>query len=423
MHTIRQHLRVLVNAASIRVEDYQGRPHVVIPSYTLPDDVVMNGGLYTRSEVDAHYKELENTFAPLGHPIVNGEHVSAASPEGINGYHIGAFNRNVERRGNRIHMEKWVDTTIAVNSEKGRRLLDALNFDASTGQLTGVPTEPIHTSVAAFALRELCPNAAGYQWKARIQKFDHDAILLDEPGAATPEQGVGLMVNVADAKPLQVGDSVLSKNSYSARNNALSTAATLRYGEYAWIQDFDDATAVISFEGETRAVGYTIDADGVVTFAAESADVVRETSWVVNQVHKFLQSLGVNIHSAGNPIIPNKSTSEADTMTPEEMKALLDTQRTALEANFSQQIAPLTERLTALETNQAAITDSFTAAAKTEEAAKRTAVAAKLGEVVANALSGEALDAAFKQVQGTAPIVNSGAPAGGNDEKFDVAPD
>jgi hypothetical protein len=38
-------------------------------------------------------------------------------------------------------------------------------------------------------------------------------------------------------------------------------------------------------------------------------------------------------------------------------------------------------------------------------------------------LSGEALDAAFKQVQGTAPIVNSGAPAGGNDEKFDVAPD
>jgi hypothetical protein len=28
-------------------------------------------------------------------------------------------------------------------------------------------------------------------------EFDHDAILLDEPGAATPEQGVGMMVNKA----------------------------------------------------------------------------------------------------------------------------------------------------------------------------------------------------------------------------------
>ncbi len=64
---------------------------------TLPANVVMNDGLYTAEQIDRHYEGIEGTLAPLGHPTVNGEFVSAFSPEGINQGHIGAWNRNVKK--------------------------------------------------------------------------------------------------------------------------------------------------------------------------------------------------------------------------------------------------------------------------------------------------------------------------------------
>lgn len=55
-----------VNSQSIRRETYNGREHLVLPSYTLPANVVMNGGLYTQEQIDAHYKGLEGTWHRLG---------------------------------------------------------------------------------------------------------------------------------------------------------------------------------------------------------------------------------------------------------------------------------------------------------------------------------------------------------------------
>lgn len=72
-----------VNSQSIRRETYNGREHLVLPSYTLPANVVMNGGLYTEDEINAHYQGLEGTLAPLGHPQVNGQFVSAFLLKGL----------------------------------------------------------------------------------------------------------------------------------------------------------------------------------------------------------------------------------------------------------------------------------------------------------------------------------------------------
>lgn len=185
-----------VNGASIRREMYNGREHIVIPSYTLPANVIMNGGLYPQSEIDAHYEKLEGTLAPLGHPQVNGKFVSAFSPEGINISYIGAWNRNVKKAGDRVSVEKWIDVEFAKNSEKGPKLLERIEAIER-----GDAVDPIHTSIAVFLNREPAVNARGYEWIARIKSVDHDAILLDEIGAATPEQGVGLMVNADQAQP------------------------------------------------------------------------------------------------------------------------------------------------------------------------------------------------------------------------------
>lgn len=57
-----------VNSQSIRRETYNGREHVVIPSYTLPANVIMNREFYPEAEIAANYQSMEGTIAPLVTP-------------------------------------------------------------------------------------------------------------------------------------------------------------------------------------------------------------------------------------------------------------------------------------------------------------------------------------------------------------------
>lgn len=398
--TERLHAYVQVNKAQIRREQHNGREHIVIPSYTLPDNVVMNGGLYTREEIDKHYKGLEGTLAPLAHPKKDGKFISAREPEALNANHIGAWNRNVERRGNRIYLEKWVDVETAQRHADGARLIARIEaFER------GEDAPPIHTSVAAILSREPVANAKGYTWRARITEMDHDAILLDEPGAATPDQGVGLMVNVAESATLEANAGVLGADSYSNRSEILNVGARAIWGDDSWVTDFDGATAIVRKpDGETVAVGYRVEA-GKAVYSEGQQSVKREESWVVN---RLCQLLGLRVNSG--PSIPDKPSPEADSMDKTELEALFKAQNEALQANVEAAIKPLGERLEKLETNQQALAEGLQAEAKAAEADKRKVVAAKLGDVVANALTGEALDAAFASVQGSAPLATAFTP-------------
>ncbi|MCR4146785.1 hypothetical protein, partial [Alcaligenes faecalis] len=77
-------------------------------------------------------------------------------------------------------------------------------------------------------------------------------------------------------------------------------------------------------------------------------------------------------------------------------------------ANIGQAVAdaikPVSDAVTALQANHQALSDTLTANAKAEEADKRKAVAAVHGDIVANALSGEALDAMHKSLGTAAPL-------------------
>lgn len=95
-------------------------------------------------------------------------------------------------------------------------------------------------------------------------------------------------------------------------------------------------------------------------------------------------------------------------MTLEELKAALAESQAATVNAVQETIGkPLGDRLTALENNHKALADSLTANERAKEAEKRAAVTAKFGEVVANNVQGEALDALFAQTQGTAPALAS----------------
>ncbi|MCK7299485.1 hypothetical protein [Enterobacter asburiae] len=395
-----------VNSQSIRRETYNGREHLVLPSYTLPANVVMNGGLYTQEQIDAHYKGLEGTLAPLGHPQVNGQFVSAFSPEGINVGHIGAWNRNVKRSGNRIYLEKWVDVARASESEGGKELLERV---AAIERGEDVP--PIHTSVAAF-LDQLEPNeqqrATGAEWVAKIYSMDHDAILLHEVGAATPEQGVGLMVNADLAQPLKANSGVLVGESYREREQRLDRAAKARFAagadEYAWVADFTDSQAVIIRNGGTAEVfGYKSEG-GVITFDDTGTAVARQESWVAVVANKFKALFTPQEQPA-----PNHKTEGDMPLTTEEKQELISEIGKGLAANFADALNPIKDAITGLQANQDKLTETLTANSRAEEKSKREAVAKVHGDIVANALSGEALDAMFKSLGEAAPLGTNNA--------------
>ena len=393
-----------VNSASIRREVHNGRDHIVIPSYTLPANVIMNKELYPESEIDAHYQGLEGTLAPLGHPTVNGQFVSAFSPEGINMGHIGAWNRNVKKSGNRVYVEKWVDVANAQQSEGGREFLDRV-----TAIERGEDVPPIHTSVAVFREQiEATPEqkAQGADWVVKIHGMDHDAILLNEVGAATPAQGVGLMVNADLATLLQANSGALVGESYREREGRLDRAAKQRFApgkdDYAWIADFTDTQAVIVTNGgKAEVYGYKSEG-GKITFDETGTPVSRQESWVsvaVNHIKKLF-----------NPQVNPATNMEGDMpLTTEEKNELISEIGKGIAANLAEAIKPLSDKVEALQANQNLLTESLTANSRAEESAKRVAVAAVHGELVANALSGDALDAMHKSLGNPAPLAgNSG---------------
>src|SRR5690606_23568032 len=86
--------------------------------------------------------------------------------------------------------------------------------------------DPIHTSTGILMQLEPVANNAKYGKVARNMVFDHDAILLGEEGAATPEQGVGMLVNSAgQEEEIPVINSTLADEAERDMNWALDSLA------------------------------------------------------------------------------------------------------------------------------------------------------------------------------------------------------
>lgn len=416
----RVNLYCAVNNADIFEEvDEAGDTIIVIPSYTLPDGVVMNGGYYPAEEIERSYASLEGTLAPLGHPVVNGEYVSANDPQAIHRFHAGAWNAKVERQpykgGHRVYVEKRLNKRYAEQTEKGRELLDALN-----------KKQPIHTSTGIFLQREEVRNADGYSWIARNMQFDHDAILLNETGAATPGQGVGLMVNVASAVPAVTVNAGLDPLQGSSRAQLLDQAVQAKFGgenSYPWLAGWDETTAIVQMDGgAAEAWSYSI-VDGAVKWGEGGQAVQRKETWVDKApiINRILQSLGFGVNSPVQPADdPAKPHEDATDMDRAELDAALAANQTATLNAVKDLLAPLTQGLGELKANQAALSDTLTANTRAQEAEKRAKVESVLGKAVADALTGNALDEAFAKVSGAAPIVPGYQTNGDADVSFVV---
>lgn len=389
MRELRVNAYTAVDNAQIRRETVGGRDYIIVPSATLPPNVVMNGILYPAEETARTFMQLNDKLAPLGHPKnTAGEWISAADPIAIHANHAGAFNRNVvmDPVDGRVRVEKWIDVEYAGRTARGPELLAAVEAG-----------EVIHTSIAIWIAVEPVAEGLPYKGRAKYLAIDHDAILLGEVGAAQPEDGVGLFVNVDTG--------TLSGMTSQEKHEVLRAAGVARWPElYVWLADFTDTTAV--FELEQRNEGpvpahryYAVDYSfsGAVAVLDETVrPAVRKAQWQIFANSVFNRgALNFDLLEETPPI------PEAVDMTPEQIKELREGIGADLKVNAAEAVtgalAPVMDRLTALES-------LVGKGEKAETEALRTEVATHIGVEGAAELSVNALKAILAKMKPAADV-------------------
>lgn len=388
MKELRVNAYTAVDNSKIRRETVDGREYVIVPSATLPRNVVMNGILYPAEETARTFMQLEGKLAPLGHPKnAAGEWISAAEPTAIHANHVGAFNRNVTLgEDGRVHVEKWIDVLFANATARGPELLAAIEAE-----------EPISTSIAIWLAVHSVEDGLPYQGRAEYKIIDHDAILIGEAPAAGIDQGVGLFVNVDTG--------TLEGMTSQEKHEVLRAAGVARWPlYYVWLADFTDTTAVFELEqrdgGPTpatryNAVNYSL-SGAVALLDDEVRAAVRKAQWQI-----FANSV-FNRGALNFDLLEETPLSqEAVDMTPEQMQALREGIATDLKVNATEAVtgamAPLLERLDKLEgmvgKGEAAETEAL-----------RTEVATHIGAEGAAELSVNALKAILAKVKPAADV-------------------
>ena len=214
-------LSIINKSSKITKETINNKEHYVIRDVVpVVDDVVMNNGLYPKDEIDKSYKSINGNLMPIGHPKVNGQFVSASNAKAINDYYGGAWAENVHKDQDKVLLDCYVDIEFAKNHEKGKQLLERVD-----AMFNGEDVNPIHVSTGLILNKVYKTGKSKgkqYDWVATNMQFDHVAILLNEQGAATPEEGVGMFVN--SEGEYQIEYASLNENLTPSIQNIISNA-------------------------------------------------------------------------------------------------------------------------------------------------------------------------------------------------------
>lgn len=440
-------LTVVNSASNITTETIDGKPHIVVRGITpVVDDIVMNRKLYPAAEIEKAYNTLERNPMPLGHPKVDGKHVSARDVRAVNEYHVGAWLQNVSHKDGKVMGDMYVNRQYAESSDKGKRLINRLDE-----MLSGTNSDPIHISTGLL-YSGIAANGESkgkkYNEIATNMMFDHVAVLLDEPGAGTPSEGVGIFVNSegeeTEIEVCNLQDALVNDNRKDGWLNKIKFFVTndggMSFDEIASSlreairsKNSDSWRYVVSiypdhliFEEEKKNTSgrslfkqkYLI-SDGAVSLVGEPVEVVRkpiEYEIKTNGENDPMKKLIINaLQAAGKPT-EGKSDAElmdaynqlaaekaaAKNETPEEKAARekkeADDKKAKEQASNSEEMPAwakvLTEQVTALNSQINANSDK-------EKGEKRAAVKLVMNmsdEEVAD-LDGKALDAMYAKCQ------------------------
>lgn len=417
-----------INASNISTTTINDQEHYVIRgAVPIVDDIVMNGGLYPAEEINNSYQTMEGKLMPLPHPMVDGKYVSANDPRAINSYHVGAWAQNVSKSGDQVVMDVYINKAVAETKPDGKRLINRLDE-----MIAGTNTDPIHLSTGLLTNKEKKfgeSKGKKHSWIARNMQFDHIAILLDEPGAGTPEEGVGMFVN-ADGQEGEVETASLVEAANNMKDNwwdrvkfFISNASEMsfddiyqalrmsikqddkkwRYVVSVWPDHF-----VYKEDGENAKPNlfdqkYLI-SDKVVTLVGDPVEVVRkpteyevktngETNPMKEKMIAALNAAGVKTEGLTDDQVWDAYNQQVQKKAGDQPGTQINSDAITAAVNLA--IKPLTDEISTLKTQ-------LQANAEKDLKTKREAVKAKfpfMTEAAINSLAGEALNDMYAQCQ------------------------
>jgi hypothetical protein len=253
------------STAAVTETTFDGRPYLVAPVVMIREGV-LNGLLYLSEEFSRYAASWNGRPVTLGHPTRGGEYVSANSQEVWASEVPGqVWNTTVDDKS--LKAEIWIDL------EKAARIGKAA-LDIADRLRKG---QPIEVSTGLFADEEekagVWMNGASYSGIARDIKPDHLALLPDEIGACSWDDGCGVPRINKEKEPMEVNEMTLDDRASVVRRAfwdqvQASSVGDPYDGDFDVISVFDDV--IITKDWMTKAhtaFPYTLDAEGVVAFS------------------------------------------------------------------------------------------------------------------------------------------------------------
>lgn len=214
-----QTYKMEVDSYQIRIEDFQGTPHIVVPVVLLREGVHIDSRgtalLHIPEEFGKSLKAWNGIPVTINHPEKDGRFISANIPEVFDKEFVGhVFNTKLDN--DKLKGEVWIDETVL--KAKAPDVLFALQQQ-----------KPMDVSVGVFAdvqLKEGTWNGEAYTGIERNYTPDHLALLPYDEGACSYSDGCGIRTNTKGGDDsvkheLLKMEKELNQRGYSViRNNA-----------------------------------------------------------------------------------------------------------------------------------------------------------------------------------------------------------
>jgi hypothetical protein len=291
----RVHLLSTVNASNV---SKTGGTYTIRDVCGAIDEIVMNGMLYPGDQLATGAPTLNHKPAPAGHPKnAAGQFISAVNGEALLSAYIGSVCTNARHVSGRTLVDIVVNEAQARASDAGKSLIERL--DAA---IANTNSEPINVSTGLFC--EVV-NASGesrgkkYSRIATNIAYDHLAILLNEKGAGTPEEGVGMFLNAAgEAEPVEAGaistepedkrsaglmawvKRLIGNGSADVSFDQITSGLYALMADGCWIREVFDRYAIWSDrDGRLWRQDYAVSSEGSVAFSGTAVEVIRKVEY------------------------------------------------------------------------------------------------------------------------------------------------
>lgn len=345
VQAMRVHFVSAVNSAKISKANGMYTIRDVVP---IVDDITLNSILYPAAEINKAYPSLNDTPAPVSHPKnAEGQYVSAANATAMQQYWVGAAVTNARKEGDAVLVDITVNEAQAQAMDNGKRLIERL--DAA---MAGNAGEPIHVSTGVLLRKTAAKGESkgkAYNAIASDMVFDHLAILLDEQGAGTPEEGVGMWLNhEGKTEPVFAVNLEVNSDEMSYREIEQKLWEYLQ-AEYqqqdTWIADVYAKYFIYRLSDSFYKSDYNIDSENVVSLIGEPQQVERKTEYEpINNREESSQMKDAIIAALNAAGISHEGRSDADVLAA----------YNALQAKpLQDQVAKLAETVATMEANEA----------------------------------------------------------------------